>query len=175
MSSKHAAARGTRELVVLLLNFIESHSCVSREHILSQHFPSEYQKNLSRKLWEVERYRYIKKTKKGYMLSARGKRWLSEVDIWRMKIPTPEKWDKKWRVVLFDIPTNKKRQRDTFRLRLKELGLVLYQNSVWVYPHPLTETVSKTAEYYNLNPYISYITTDTLSGEKELQRRFRLI
>lgn len=42
-----------------------------------------------------------------------------------------EKWDGKWRVVIFDIPEKHKRARDLLRSKLKTWGFVSWQKSVW--------------------------------------------
>lgn len=48
-----------------------------------------------------------------------------------------KKWDGKWRVVVFDIQEKQKRTRDVLRLKLKELGFGMLQESVWVSPHDI--------------------------------------
>ncbi|MBI4059423.1 hypothetical protein HY404_04265 [Candidatus Microgenomates bacterium] len=40
-------------------------------------------------------------------------------------------WDGRWRVVIFDIPEDKKRVRNILRWRLKTWGFVCWQKSVW--------------------------------------------
>lgn len=41
-------------------------------------------------------------------------------------------WDKKWRIILFDIPENNRNVRQLLRNRLKEWGFKQWQKSVWV-------------------------------------------
>jgi len=40
-------------------------------------------------------------------------------------------------IVIYDIPHEKKRERDWFRRQLKNLGFIMVQISVWVGPSPL--------------------------------------
>ncbi|HVV39065.1 MAG TPA: CRISPR-associated endonuclease Cas2 [Candidatus Paceibacterota bacterium] len=117
---------------------------------------------------------YIKGGKGTYRLTTKGRHILNEENVWSLTIPTPPSWDKKWRIVLFDIPKDKRKRRDAFRLRIKELGLVLYQNSVWVYPYPLEETVRAIATFYHLSGCVSFITAEHISGEKKLRSYFNL-
>ena len=42
-----------------------------------------------------------------------------------------EKWDGKWRLVIWDIPEKRKKVRDLLRYQLKQLGFEKVQNSVW--------------------------------------------
>jgi len=48
-----------------------------------------------------------------------------------------KKWDKKWRVVIFDIEEKRKKQRDQLREKLKELGFGMIQESVWISPYDI--------------------------------------
>ena len=45
-------------------------------------------------------------------------------------------WDGKWRIVLLDLPENRKDERDAPRYLLKKAGFVCVKNSVWVSPFP---------------------------------------
>ena len=40
-------------------------------------------------------------------------------------------------IVMYDIPENKKKERDWFRRQLKNFGYIIIQRSVWVGPSPL--------------------------------------
>lgn len=48
-----------------------------------------------------------------------------------------KKWDRKWRIVIFDIKERKRNQRDQLRKKLKELGFGMIQESVWITPYDL--------------------------------------
>ena len=48
-------------------------------------------------------------------------------------------WDGRWRLVLFDVPGCKSRQREKLRDYLRWRGFGCLQKSVWVSPGPLTE------------------------------------
>lgn len=48
-----------------------------------------------------------------------------------------QKWDKKWRIVIFDIEEKQRRQRDILRGKLKELGFGMIQKSVWISPYDI--------------------------------------
>lgn len=48
------------------------------------------------------------------------------------KILANEKWDGKWRIVIFDIPENKRKLRNILRSKLREWEFIPWQKSVWV-------------------------------------------
>ena len=172
MSSKSAAGRGTAALAHTILRVLFPHAIKSSSE-LREFFPSARdQERLVRRLWEMKRRGEIKKSGEQYRITPKGLRRLTEQEVCDLSIPLPKKWDGKWRLVLFDIPTNRKKYRDILRLRLKELGLSLYQDSVWVYPFPVEDTLKKVAEFYFISKYVLYATTEQLSDQEKLQRHF---
>lgn len=161
MSSKGAAGRGSKQLLVDILMLISTDTDIGTE-------------THARKLYYMTSRGYIARSGHAYTLTTKGKNILNEEKVWSLSIPTPPRWDKKWRVVLFDIPADKRKRRDIFRLRLKELGLTLYQNSVWVYPYPLEKVVREIAGFYHLSNCVSFITAESLTGEQKLRSQFGL-
>jgi len=160
MSSKRAGAIAGRELLIYLLGTIASGSFKSADH--------------PKQIRYLLRYGYLSGTSGRYQVTAKGRNTVSEAKIWELTIPTPKAWDGQWHLVLFDIPNDKRKRRDIFRARLKELGLILYQNSVWIYPYPLEETVRQVADFYRLSPCISFVVAEKVSGEKQLRKHFKL-
>ena len=160
MSSRRAGAKAGRELLIYLLGTIASGSFKSAEH------PQQIRYLL--------RYGYLSGTSDRYQVTLKGAKTISEAKIWELTIPTPKVWDGKWHLVLFDIPNDKRKRRDIFRARLKELGLILYQNSVWIYPYPFEQIVREVADFYRLSPCVSFVVAKQLTGEKQLRKHFKL-
>lgn len=48
-----------------------------------------------------------------------------------------KKWDRKWRIVIFDIKEKDRKNRDVLRIKLRELGFGMIQESVWISPYDL--------------------------------------
>jgi phenylacetic acid degradation operon negative regulatory protein len=48
-------------------------------------------------------------------------------------------WDRRWRLVLFDVPVAQGAARDRLRRHLRGRGFGYLQNSVWISPDPLEE------------------------------------
>ena len=127
-----------------------------------------------RKLREMARTGLLAKTSKGYVAGRKGKELLNEEEIWALTIPKQEKWDGRWRMVLYDIPIRKRRQRNALRMRLQEMGMVMYQASVWVYPYPLEKPVNAIAEFYGVSDCVLFAIAERLNGEKHLRTHFDL-
>lgn len=110
-------------------------------------------------------------------LTNKGKKRLIEFSIDTLQIKKPKKWDKKWRVLIFDIPTKPKiyeQARQALRYKIKELGFFQLQKSVWVYPYDCEDELLFVAELYYVEKYIEILTVEKLLHENMLKRKFRL-
>jgi len=92
-----------------------------------------------------------------------------------LKLATGQlEWDKKWRVLIFDIPEKQRRKRDYLRNKLIELGFKLLQGSVWITPYPLPDSFSDFLAEIKVRPYLYSLTVDAINREDELKREFGL-
>lgn len=82
-----------------------------------------------------------------------------------MKIKTPAKWDNKWRVVIFDVSKKKGRQRDRLRGKLKELGFLILNESVLIYPYSCVDEIEFVRQVFSLNKEVTYLTADRFEGD----------
>ena len=92
-----------------------------------------------------------------------------------MKIVVPEKWDKKWRIIIFDVPEKQKRLRDTLRIKLKQLGLLELQKSVFVHPYGCKDEIDFVVELYDATRYVRFIEAVNIDNELHLKKRFKLL
>ena len=97
-----------------------------------------------------------------YSLTKKGHQRLKESIIDELEIPFPNQWDKKWRLVTFDVPVEKSRQRAYFTARLQSLGFMMMQRSLWVYPFPCFEQLEQIAGHYHLLGYCSLMEVQKL-------------
>jgi DNA-binding transcriptional regulator PaaX len=110
-------------------------------------------------------------------LTNKGQKRIKEIVFGDLKISKPKKWDKKWRVLIFDIPTKPKiynQARNAIRLKVKELGFFQLQKSVWIYPYGCEDEILLVAEIYNVQKYIEILTVEKLLNENDLLKFFRL-
>lgn len=107
-------------------------------------------------------------------LTPAGAHRLQNAAINKLTVPRPVKWDRKWRLLAFDVPLEKSRQRQQFTKRLNQLGFYCLQRSLWFYPYPCYEQLEQLASHYNIWRYCAYMeidNLDNLSADK-LERRF---
>lgn len=91
-----------------------------------------------------------------------------------MKLLHPNHWDKKWRVIIFDIPEKDKRVRDIFRARLQQLGLYLLQESVYISPYPCFDEVEFLRELYGVAITVKYLLVEKLEDDLFLKNYFNI-
>lgn len=109
----------------------------------------------------------------GIKITARGRYRALKTETKYLKIPRPVKWDRHWRMVLFDIPENRKVGRDALIARLRDLGFRQLQRSAWVHPFPCREEIELLTLNHDLNKFVSYIEIKELDNQRELIKRFK--
>lgn len=92
-----------------------------------------------------------------------------------LEIKKPEKWDRKWRVIIFDIPEKYRGLRDAFRTRLRQLDLYLLQESVYVSPYPCFKEIEFLRELYGVAVKVRYLLVDKIEDDEELKSYFALV
>ncbi len=95
-------------------------------------------------------------------------------ELENMRLNIPKKWDRKWRVIIFDIPKKYNRVRDLFRMRLKQLGLFKLQDSVYVSPYPCFDEVEFLRELYGVSFTVEYLLVEKLENDQYLRDHFEL-
>lgn len=77
-------------------------------------------------------------------------------------------WDKRWRVVIFDISELNKRIRDSLRNKLRELGFGMMQESVWVTPYDVSMDMREFLEHHDLGGVAFVLeVSEILAGDTE--------
>ena len=108
------------------------------------------------------------------VLSRLGKKHAIRYDPENIKIRKPSHWDKKWRIVVFDIPEKKRIARDTLRREVKKIGFFEMQKSVWVFPYECEDAIDFLVELYEVRNYVRYLTTEKISHDADLKLHFDL-
>ncbi len=108
-------------------------------------------------------------------ITDRGKKYLRTFDIDNMALHKPERWDGRWRVLIFDVPEKHKKAREALRRKLKDLDFVRLQDSVWVTPYPCEDEIRFLREIFNVPFNVDVFTTDDLKHhEFRLKKYFQI-
>ena len=93
----------------------------------------------------------------------------------KMVIERKGKWDNHWRVVLFDVPEGQKVLRDSLRTKMKNMGLVELQKSVFVHPFECRDEIDFLIEIYDARRYVRFIEAYYIDNQLHLKKKFGLI
>lgn len=85
-----------------------------------------------------------------------------------------QKWDGAWRILLFDIPENKRKYRDYLRKILKRVGFKELQRSIWIYPYPVPQFLKELVFHHDICKHARLITTDSLESDEDLRKIFNI-
>lgn len=160
LSNKRASYKLAKSLIREIFGFNPSHKIIHKE------------------IYRLRKLKLVSIEKVGeeqkLVLTEEGKKIILRFNYENMKIKDKMIWDMKWRMVLFDIPDKKKIIRDSFRLKMSELGFVRFNNSVWVYPYPCKEEIDFIANYWGIGKYVQFAVVSKITNEEELRKHFRI-
>ena len=108
------------------------------------------------------------------VLTERGRKRALRYKISELSIPTPLRWDKKWRIIIFDIPEKRKGAREVFRQKIAELGFVQFQKSAGLFPYPCRDILGFITEVFELRPFVQYIEASYVSNDAKMRLYFKL-
>ena len=109
-----------------------------------------------------------------YKLTEAGENKLRHWELEDYKFKRPHKWDKKWRVIIFDIPEKKKKVRNQIRNLFISAGLFRLQDSVWVYPYDCEDIVGLLKTDLGVGRDLLYMIVDEIENDKHLREEFDL-
>jgi len=96
-----------------------------------------------------------KGNKSYYSLTERGVKRIEEAAKRIFKL-RPEKWDGKWRMLVYTIPEEKRNLRDELRKELVWSGFGTVSNSCWISPNNLEKQLYDLIEKYDIGPYVDF-------------------
>ncbi len=110
-----------------------------------------------------------------YKITQKGKLYLWKYESKAFTVKKPKKWDKRWRLIIFDIREEDRFHRDAVRVMLQNIGCVKLQNSVWVYPYDCEEVVDLLKVNYEIGDEVLYIIAEKIENDEWLRKHFKLV
>ena len=83
-------------------------------------------------------------------------------------------WDKKWRILTFDIPEDAHLERDRLRSLLKRNNFYKLQASVFIHPFPLNKKAIRYLLEAGLSRYIRIMRVEEMDFDGDLKKHFSL-
>lgn len=108
-------------------------------------------------------------------LSPRGKEIFGRIKLENVKIKKQKLWDKKWRIVIFDISEKRKATREDLRRLLEKAGFLMIQDSVYLYPFPCNEFIALVKSHYATGKSLLYMIVDQIENDEHFKKHFNLL
>lgn len=150
----------------------EIYQIFERPSLWGKDYPKRNKQTIYNTINRLEKEGYLEEVeergRKRYRATLRGK---AKIFAYLKK---DKKWDGKWRIVVFDVPEKKKKLRNYFRGRLIELGFRKLQESVWISPYNIADTVEELIELCRAKEYVHYLLVEELDNRDVLMKLFKL-
>ncbi len=105
-------------------------------------------------------------------ITSLGEKRLRQYSIENLELAPSHRWDGIWRIVMFDIPEDKKRARDAMSKKLKHLGFHQLQKSVFCHFTDCKGEVEFMEEYFEIQGLVTFVEARSLGRSEVTVRRF---
>lgn len=100
-------------------------------------------------------------------LTLEGKKKLHSLKLDNENTLVNTSWDGYWRIILLDLPENRKQERESLRYLLKKAGFVCLKNSAWISPLPYEHLFENIKHDLNLTTELVIIITNKIDKISE--------
>lgn len=104
-------------------------------------------------------------------LTQKGRQKLASLKLDSSNSLANPNWDGKWRIILLDLPEDRKAERESLRYLLKKAGFIRLKNSAWVSPFPFEFLFQNIKKDFGLTTEVMVIVTESLDSETEADLR----
>ncbi|MFH1201045.1 MAG: hypothetical protein V1484_01800 [bacterium] len=98
-------------------------------------------------------------------LTKEGRKKMHSLELDRDTTLVNTSWDGFWRIILLDLPENRKSERESLRYLLKKAGFVCLKNSAWISPYPFEHLFANIKKDLGLTTEMMIIVTQFLDEE----------
>ena len=134
------------------------------------------------KPWQVNRVlkgledrQYLVNRNNKFFLTRKGEIKLNHHQLAKIKLCFENKWDSKWRLIIFDIPEHVREVRDALRGKLREWNCYKVQNSVFVCPFDCRKEIAQICTILKAHAWIHIFLIDQLGSiEPKVKKYYNL-
>jgi DNA-binding transcriptional regulator PaaX len=101
---------------------------------------------------------YLKLTKK-------GKNKFNSIKLEGNDALVSTTWDGLWRIIILDIPEERKNEREALRYLLKKANFICIKNTVWISPYPYEHLFTNIKKDLGLGTELMIIITDKIDPD----------
>jgi len=120
--------------------------------------------------------RFVEKNGKKHLEITEAGRRMIALEHARASAPARAKrrWDKRYRLVMFDIPQHKRSTRDRLRRMMLDFGFLRVQYSVWVSPYDCEELIALVKAELRLGKDVLYVVVEQIENDGWIKKHFQL-
>lgn len=108
----------------------------------------------------------LKSDNKSYLkLTKKGKHKLNSIKLEGSGALVSTAWDGFWRIIILDLPEERKSEREALRYLLKKADFTCVKNTVWISPYPYEHLFENIKKDLALGTELMIIITDKLDPE----------
>jgi len=98
-------------------------------------------------------------------ITPKGKSKLNSLLLEGTDMLVPTNWDGFWRIIILDLPEDRKSERESLRYLLKKANFACVKNTVWISPHPYENLFINIKKDLGLTTELMIIVTDKIDDE----------
>ena len=118
--------------------------------------------------------RGLLKEEKGFLtLTPAGQRELLRIELGERRLKS-FRWDGRWRVLIFDIPEYRKKDREKLRRTLQSVGFLRLQDSVWIFPYDCENFIALLKADFKIGKDMLYMVVEEIESDSQLRKQFGL-
>lgn len=112
--------------------------------------------------------KYVEITEKGRLVFA------LEREKAALRARSKKKWDKRYRMIIFDIPERRRAVRDQLRHTMRACGFLRIQDSVWVSPYDCEDLIILVKADLRIGKDVLYTIVEKIENDKWIKEHFGL-
>lgn len=111
----------------------------------------------------------LKSDNKNYLkLTEKGRNKLNCIKLEGSEALVSTAWDGLWRIIILDIPEERKNERGALRYLLKKANFTCIKNTVWISPYPYEHLFINIKKDLGLGTEMMIVVADKLDEETKL-------
>ncbi|HOX41415.1 MAG TPA: CRISPR-associated endonuclease Cas2 [bacterium] len=177
---KEMVSLSARELLLsifdLTLPFFEAHHVYRASARKYWQVRKNERSNYTQRMQYLRRHGLIERFVEGkevfWEITPKGIDRINKYHLNNPVINRPDKWDEKWRVVIFDVPDKRKTSRDMLRNKLLKLGFEKVQESVYVHPFECAEAIATISAELLVEDSVLVMISEIIRGENYIIEKF---
>jgi len=107
--------------------------------------------------------------KQYFRLTSEGKQKFNQISLEGDGSLVSIEWDGYFRIIILDLPEERKSEREALRYLLKKAGFICIKNSVWISMYPFEHLFTNIKNDLGLSTELMIIVTDKLDEKTKLE------